>query len=86
MSGTATSRVKETSTIVCFLVMWGVDMTFNFLEIVLEVILRTVKKNLQNTQTSENFSIQGDKNRALSDMIWSELLQEVEEGSFSSSI
>lgn len=45
MSGTATSRVKETSTIVCFLVMWGVDMTFNFLEIVLEVILRTVKKN-----------------------------------------
>lgn len=78
--------MKETSTIVCFLVMWGVDMTFNFLEIVLEVILRTVKKTLQNTQSSENFRIQGDKNTALSDMIWSELLQEVEEGSFSSSI
>lgn len=84
MSVTATSGVKETSTIVCFLVMWGADVALNILEIVLEVILITIKKNLPNTQISENLSIKGDKN--MGDMVWSELLQEVEEGSFSSSI
>lgn len=64
--------------------MWGADVTLNILEIVLEVILITIKKNLPNTQISENLSIKGDKN--MGDMVWSELLQEVEEGSFSSSI
>lgn len=64
--------------------MWGADVTLNILEIVLEVILITIKKNLPNTQISENLSIKWDEN--MGDMVWSELLQEVEEGSFSSSI
>lgn len=64
--------------------MWGADVTLNILEIVLEVILITIKKTLPNTQISQNLSIKGDKN--MGDMVWSELLQEVEEGSFSSSI
>lgn len=64
--------------------MWGADVTLNILEIVLEVILITIKKNLPNTRINENLSIKGDKNMGA--MVWSELLQEVEEGSFSSSI
>lgn len=83
MSETAKARAKETRT--SFLVRWGAEITFNLLEIVLEVILRAIKKP-PNTQTSENFSIQRDKNIALDDMGWSELLQEVDEGSFSCSI